>query len=102
MNVFWKAERQAEKVLARTEEFRTEQVRPHFGTVEDLVAKVQGVPLGTTTFDLWVPETLILQGSEVSPDVAMALVLDKVLKLRLSPNGFISEPGGRLYKYRSE
>lgn len=75
---------------------------PSSGTVEALLAQVAAVPEGTKTLEIFVPENLTLDGKPVAQNLAMALVLDKLLGKRLYPDGFEQRPTGRRYKYKAE
>lgn len=75
---------------------------PLSGTLEDLLAQVEVLPAGTTSFDLYVPQDLTWQGRPVTQNLAMTLVLDKLLGKSLYPKGFDQKPQGRQYKYTSE
>jgi hypothetical protein len=70
-------------------------VRSKTGTVEDLLTVVNKwsslIPL-----NLWVPESLTLNGGPVTSDVAMAIVVDVALAIGLFPKGSTEEDGGRL------
>ena len=72
---------------------------PATGTVEELLAKVEAMPAGTSTFELFVPAELTLEGRSIRPDLAMALVVDQLLARGLFPRGFDQRPTGRRYKY---
>lgn len=79
--------------------------QPSAGTVESLLALVDSIPASTSTgaptdFTLWVPESLTMRGSAVRQDVAMAIVLDKLLGLGFLPDGFEQGDGGRFYRYQ--
>jgi len=50
--------------------------------------------------DLFVPSDLTLRDKPVSADVAMAVILDKLLGAGFEPAGFSQAPHGRLYHYR--
>jgi hypothetical protein len=69
-------------------------VRSRTGTVEDLLTVVNRwsslIPL-----NLWVPESLTLNGDPVAIDVAMAIVVDAALAIGLFPKGSTEEDGGR-------
>ena len=75
---------------------------PSSGSLEDLLAQVEALPAGTTSFDLYVPQDLIWQGRPVTQNLAMTLVLDKLLGKSLYPKGFDQKPHGRRYKYSSD
>jgi len=45
--------------------------------------------------NLWVPESLTLNGDPVAIDVAMAIVVDAALAIGLFPKGSTEEDGGR-------
>ena len=72
------------------------------GSVEALLNVVAQWPDAAASADLWVPDELTLQGQVVGKDIAMAIVLDKILALGLFPNGFSAGDGGRLYHYKRE
>ncbi|MGB7324591.1 MAG: hypothetical protein WBD31_06950 [Rubripirellula sp.] len=79
--------------------------RPSAATVESLLETIDRVPASSVAdapseFTLWVPESLTLQGQSVPQDIAMAVVLDKLLGLDFFPHGFEQGDGGRLYKYQ--
>lgn len=81
--------------------------RPKSGTVESLLEAVEAVPDTTiadapSEYTLWVPESLTMQGNPVMMDIAMAVVLDKLLGKDFFPDGFEQGDGGRLYKYQRE
>jgi hypothetical protein len=99
---FWKKERQAENVLVREEKGQVEVARESRGSVEALLARVEALPSGTASVELWVPERITLREAEVAQDIAMAVLLDKLLERNLFPQGFRPEAGGRVYQYRSE
>jgi hypothetical protein len=70
------------------------------GTVEEMLAKVEALPEGTRTFELFVPQNLTWQGRPIAQNMAMAVVTDKLLGKNLFPNGFDQRPTGRRYRYR--
>jgi hypothetical protein len=72
------------------------------GRVEDLLSQIASVQDDQTTFELWVPERLSLHDKPVASDMAMAIVLDALLKKEMFPDGFIQGDGGRYYQYRLE
>jgi hypothetical protein len=75
------------------------RVRPA-RAVEALVKEVDARAPGCEEFRLWVPARLSLQASEVPMDLAMAVVVDRLLAHGLFPDGFEEVPGGRVYRYR--
>jgi hypothetical protein len=99
---FWKSERQAAGQLEREEHNAMGLERPVHGTVEQLVAEVDALPSGATSLELWVPDQLTLRGEVVSKDIAMAVLLDKVLEHGLYPQGFTPHPAGAVYRYAAE
>jgi hypothetical protein len=70
--------------------------------VEALLNEVAQWSGAAASADLWVPDELTLQGRVVGKDIAMAIVLDKILALGLFPSGFSTRDGGRLYHYKRE
>src|SRR5262249_50740410 len=75
---------------------------PSSGTIEALLAQVEALPEGTKTFELFVPQDLTWQGRPVTQNMAMAVVVDKLLGKQLYPDGFDQRPTGRRYKYKSD
>jgi hypothetical protein len=73
---------------------------PATGSVKGLLAKVEALPDGTKSFELFVPQDLTMQGRPVAQNMAMALVLDRLLGRGLFPDGFEQRPTGRRYKYK--
>ena len=69
-------------------------------TVEELLAEIDRRAPGLTEFRLWVPEKLSLQGALVPPDVAMVVIVGRLVSLDLFPDGFVEGRGGRTYIYR--
>jgi hypothetical protein len=53
-----------------------------------------------TKFDLFVPRDLTLCNQPVSADVAMAIILDKLLGHGFEPAGFSQMAQGRVYHYK--
>ena len=49
------------------------------GVLVDLVAHAETIPSDVTNFDLWVPENLTVDDSDIAHETAMALLLDKLL-----------------------
>jgi hypothetical protein len=99
---FWKGERQAARELEREEHNAMGLERAAHGTVEQLVAEVEALPSGATSLELWVPHQLTLRGEAVSKDIAMAVLIDKVLQQGLFPQGFTPHPAGAVYRYAAE
>jgi hypothetical protein len=99
---FWKGERQAGKGGEREEHQAVGSERTAQGTVEELVAVVEALPSGSTSLELWVPNQLTLRGKVVAKDIAMAVLLDKVLEHGLFPQGFTPHPAGAVYRYAVE
>jgi hypothetical protein len=71
-------------------------------TVEALLEEIDGVPKRSTNLDLWVPDRLTWSGEAVDADIAMAVVLDRLLAKDFLPAGFTQGIGGRRYHYRRE
>jgi hypothetical protein len=72
------------------------------GTVEELLLQVDSLLDGVRAFELFVPEELTMRDRPVSQNIAMAVLLDRLLGKKLLPDGFAQQATGRLYKYRSE
>ncbi len=98
---FWKKERQAVKDFVREEVVPVQGMRENRGALESLLARVEAIAPDATSIDLWVPERLTLGEREIAQDVAMAMLLDKLLARNLFPQGSLVEAGGRLHRYRS-
>jgi hypothetical protein len=75
---------------------------PPSGTIEALLAQIEGLPQDLKAFELFVPQYLTWRGQPVAQNVAMAIVLDKLLGRQLYPDGFDQRPTGRRYKYNSD
>jgi hypothetical protein len=74
---------------------------PSSATVESLVAQVESLPSGQSNFELFVPSDLTMRGRPVPLDLAMAVIVDRLLGKGLWPAGFEQRPTGRRYRYRS-
>lgn len=70
------------------------------GSVEALLGKIDEASEQTTDFDLWVPMRLTLRGAKLPSEVAMAVVLDRLLGKGFMPDGFTQEVHGRTYHYK--
>jgi hypothetical protein len=75
---------------------------PASGTVEDILSLVASVDPSAVSFTLWVPGQLSMGGSPLLPDMAMAVVLDRLLGAGFMPAGFEEGRSGRLYRYERE
>ena len=67
--------------------------------IEVLLEEIDSVPEGATNFDLWVPIQLTIRGEAISADVAMAVVLDRMLAKDFLPAGYTQGINGRTYHY---
>jgi hypothetical protein len=74
---------------------------PASGAVEALLAQVEAIPAGTKSFELFVPQSLTLEGRPIDQNPAMAVV-DRLLGKGLFPDGFEQRPTGRRYKYKAD
>jgi hypothetical protein len=99
---FWRKERTAAQLDAELQVGESDSVPPTGCTVEELLSKVSAISPDATTFELWVPSTLTMSGSHVAPDVAMSVVLDRLLGLGMYPAGMDRQPGGTVYRYARE
>ena len=72
------------------------------GSVEALLETIEGTPEQAADLELWVPARLTLRGAEIAADVAMAVVLDRLLGRGFMPAGFAQEATGRKYLYKRE
>jgi hypothetical protein len=75
---------------------------PVTGTLEDLLSKVGSLPESIESIELFVPQDLTWQGQPVASDMAMAVVVDKLLAKGLFPDGFDQRDTGRHYRYKAE
>jgi hypothetical protein len=74
---------------------------PSHSTVEALLSQLEGITHGSKQrFELWVPQQLTLRGQPVLPEVAMAIILDKILCKGYEPDGFAEAESGRIYRYK--
>ena len=97
---FWKGERRAERQLARRETPDPSSAPTEVGTVEDLLDSIDRLDPDASVAELCVPTKLSLDGEAVSSDVAMAIVVDKLLGLEFYPDGYREDRRGRTYIYR--
>ena len=75
---------------------------PSQGSIEELLSQLDNITTGPRQrFELWVPEHLTLRGQTAHSDVAMAIILDKILSKGYEPDGFAEAAGGRTYKYKA-
>ena len=99
---FWRKERTEAQLDAEQQVAESDSVPPTGSTVEELLSRVSAIAPNATTFELWVPSTLTMSGSHVAPDVAMSIVLDRLLGLGMYPAGMDRRPGGTVYRYARE
>jgi len=96
---FFGSGKPVEEVISDYE--RNLAVRPSHSTVEELLSQLDSITLQSSpAFELWVPEHLTLRGQPARSDVAMAIVLDKILSKGYRPDGFDEGLGGKAYKYK--
>jgi hypothetical protein len=70
-------------------------------SVESLLSQIHGLAITSSQkFELWVSRNLTLRGQTVTGDIAMAIILDKILGRSYEPDGFMEETGGRIYRYK--
>lgn len=72
---------------------------PASGSIEDLIRRVDATDPSATSFSLYVPSQLTWEGHSVPSDMAMAVVLDRLLGAGFMPAGFEQRDAGRLYRY---
>ena len=71
-------------------------------TVEELISQLEGISPGSEQgFELWVPKHLTFRGQPTRSDIAMAIILDKILGKGYEPDGFSDAEGGRIYRYKT-
>jgi hypothetical protein len=68
-------------------------------TVEALLEQIDGTAGESTNFNLWVPDQLTWYGEPVRADIAMAVVVDRLLAKGFMPAGFTQGINGRTYHY---
>jgi hypothetical protein len=68
--------------------------------VEQIIEQVDRTAPGASTLELWIPDQLRLLGEPVPPDIAMVVIVDRLLAFNLVPDGFVRGDGGRTYRYR--
>jgi hypothetical protein len=69
-------------------------------SVEELREEAADLAARESAFELWVPETLTLNGHAVRKDLAMAVLLDAILAFGFMPDGPTAGVGGATYRYR--
>ena len=75
--------------------------RPSQSTVEAVLSQLDAVSTAESqSFEIWIPQHLTLRGQAARADVAMAVILDKILGRGYEPDGFAEAEGGRVYRYR--
>lgn len=67
--------------------------------VETILADIDLRAPGKSDFRLWVPEQLSFKNQPVPQDLAMALVIERLLAHGLFPAGFEQHAAGRVYCY---
>jgi hypothetical protein len=75
--------------------------RPSQGSVESLLSELDTIVTSPDGFELWIPANLTLNSNPIRTDVAMTIVLDKILGMGFQPDGFIESKGGRIYRYKA-
>ena len=71
-------------------------------TVEVLLSQVDELTIKSSQkFELWVPDILTFRGQTTRSDIAMAIILDKILGKGYEPDGFSDAEGGRIYRYKA-
>jgi hypothetical protein len=76
---------------------------PDNPSVESLLQKIEeGTAGAPPDFELWVPDSLTLGGVQVAGDVAIAVLLDRLLAKNYMPASVARGVGGCRYRYRRE
>lgn len=99
---FWRKDWTAAQLDAEQQVAGSDSAVPTGSTVENLLSKASAISPDATTFEPWVPSALTLSGSSVAPDVAMSMILDRLLGLGMYPAGMERRPGGTIYRYARE
>jgi hypothetical protein len=68
--------------------------------VTALRAEARKLAKGGDRFELWVPDTLLIDGRGVPKDIGMAILVDEILSLGFMPDGLTQGMGGATYRYR--
>ena len=71
-------------------------------SLESILDEVDLLAGGAGFLNIWVPDALTMHGQPVTSDIAMAIIVDRLLSHDLLPDGYVARPGGRLYRYRRE
>ena len=100
--IFWKSERHAERDAIRNDTLTLEHMQAHDGTLETLLGSIKSRALESAALDLWVPEHLTYRRQPIALELAMSILVDKLLSYGLIPDGFTPREGGRMYHYRKE
>jgi len=80
----------------------SEKQNIYIPTVEELLSEVASWNPGSTEQELYVAPSLKHENVGVSTDLAMSIVLDKILSLEYFPNGRTDEEHGFIYHYKKE
>jgi hypothetical protein len=71
-------------------------------TLDELLAAVAKIAPGAEKCELWVPASIFHQGEPISLEIAMTIVLDRLLSYGMFPDGFVESENGRTYLYHYE
>ena len=66
--------------------------------IESVLREIDSLPEATGTVSVKVPDKLSLRGNSVPPDIAWAIVADRLLTRGYEPDGFEAFEGGRIYR----
>jgi hypothetical protein len=66
--------------------------------IESVLREIDSLPEAADTVSLKVPDKLSLRGNSVPSDIALSIVVDRLLTRGYEPDGFESFEGGRVYR----
>jgi len=68
--------------------------------IESVLRDIDALPEARGTVQLKVPDRLSLRGSSVPSDIALTIVVDRLLTRGYEPDGFEAIEGARVYRCR--
>jgi hypothetical protein len=66
--------------------------------IESVLREIDSLPEPADTVSLKVPDKLSLRGSSVPADIALSIVVDRLLTRGYEPDGFEAIEDGRIYR----
>jgi hypothetical protein len=97
--MFWKSERQAVLSEFRQHPGVAGAERSSSCRVEELLKRIDQLPAGARTLDLYVPEHPTYKDELVASDVAVTMLAEVLFERGLIQRGFKQQAGGRTYRF---